>query len=335
MYRELRDYQLTCQDIGIQGKEIGFIDQIGTILLNYVGQLMDLYTDYAPHFIWAEYAVKKEMANNMLFHNFIREKEKQAETRKLPLRHYMILPITRLQRYPLLIEAIIKRTDNQEERTHLETCVRIIKGVASKMDQLTSTVKDSLHLRQIHDKVQFKQPAYKLDLLHPDRKLIYEGPLRRRSHLGESVDVYVFLFDHVLLITKQKKTASGKTEAYIVSRNPIPLSLLTLGDVAEGSLFTSLRSAHRMSSYIEPLSNTSAFLIHHLGRHGTQDVLMTDSPSSCMIWKEAILSAQNLLALKETSLRVFEMVTLHSSTEHVGRITCATSFGKKKKKKCL
>lgn len=354
MYRELRDYQLTSQDIGIKGIDIGFIDQIGMIVLKYVDQFMDVYTEYGPHFILAEYAVKKEMANNMLFHNFIREKEKQAETRKLPFRHYMILPITRLQRYPLLLEAIIKRTADETEKSNLEICVRLIKKVASKMDELTSTVKESLHLRQINDLVRFKPgaPNYKLDLLDPERTLIYEGPLRRRSHLGESVDLYVFLFDNVLLMTKQRKTASGKLEAYVVSRNPIPLSLLTIGDVVEGSLFTSLRSAHRLSTNIAlaenlekttsherpPLAptliNQSAFLIHHLGRNGTQDVLMTDSPSSCTIWREAIISAQKQLALKEQKQSVFRAVTIKDNlvalggTESNGKVTCATTFGK-------
>jgi hypothetical protein len=335
MYRELRDYQLTSQDNGA-----GFIDKIGSILLNYIDAFMDIYTTYGPHFILAEYAAKKEMKTNILFQNFIREKEKQAETRKLPFRHYIILPITRLQRYPLLLDAILRRTTDEHERGHLKTCIARIKAVASKMDDLTSDMKQLLHLRQIHDKVQFKpNKRYHLDLLKPGRRLVYEGPMKRRAHI-DSVELYVFLFDHLLLMTKPKRDAAGKVETYMVSKNPIPLSLLVVSDVAEG-LFTSFRSTAKTgtNASLPPtpvLHHQSSLMVRHLGRHGGEYVLVAETQSARMAWKDKIVSTQKSLARKEHERDVFKVTTisdtlfaLSGTLNNNGKVTCAASFGKK------
>lgn len=350
MYRELRDHQLTSQDIDIRGSSAGFIDQVGSILLNYVDEFMDAYTTYGPHFILAEYAAKKEMSTNILFQNFIREKEKQAETRKLPFRHYIILPITRLQRYPLLLDAILRRTTEEKERTHLKKCIDRIKTVASKMDELTNEKKQLLHLHEINDKVQFKTGARhtKLNLLKPGRRLVYEGPLKRRSHI-DSVELYVFLFDHMLLMTKPKRKQNTQTvESYVVSKQPIPLSLLVVQDVTEGSfLFTSsfksttVGNSHNASTtlmegpapFTPPTSlHQSSFMVRHLGRHGGEYILSAETPSSRMAWKEKIISTQKKLVMKEQEKSVFKVTTISDSlfalSGNHGKVTCAASFGK-------
>ncbi|KAI9476322.1 MAG: CNH domain-containing protein [Benjaminiella poitrasii] len=368
MYRELRDHQLTSQIADLKGGGVGFVDEVGMIILKYVDRFMDAYTEYGPHFIFAEYLAKKEMANNMLFQNFIREKEKQAETRKLPFRHFIILPITRLQRYSLLLEAILKRTTEEREKQNLTKCITRIKEVASKMDTLTSEAKQTLRIRQINDKIRFKPGHYKqrLDLLKPGRQLIYEGPLKRRSHL-ESVDLHVFLFDHFLLMTKPKKYASSNSDSiehYVISKNPIPLDLLVINDVSENFIFSSFRtgkgthvrsaSTSTLSSLIpsspaptnntisrqQSLDNTSQYInqsslmIRHLGKHGGDYILYTDTPSSRLVWKEKILSAQNQLMKREEENKVFDLVTISDTTfaqsgsvlQNHGKVTCATSF---------
>ncbi|KAI7903164.1 CNH domain-containing protein [Cokeromyces recurvatus] len=365
MYRELRDYQLTSQIMDTTGNGVGFIDEIGMIVVKYVNRFMDAYIEYGPHFITAEYIAKKEMASNILFQNFIKEKEKQAETRKLPFRHFIILPITRLQRYPLLLNAILKRTTEEKERQNLTKCINLIKEVASKMDTLTNEAKQALHIQQINDKIRFKPgyPKYRLDLLKPGRQLLYEGPLKRRSHLVvESIDLYVFLFDHLLLMTKPKKYATPNNydtiEYYMVSKNPIPLELLIIHDVSENFILNSFRTgkgtnsssngtatSYSLTSSYSVSTNTNtnntsqymnqtALMIRHLGKHGGDYILYADTLSSKLAWREKILNAQNQLNEKEAANRMFEMVTISdtmfaqscNSLQNHGKITCAASF---------
>ncbi|KAG1122601.1 hypothetical protein G6F42_011330 [Rhizopus arrhizus] len=367
MYRELRDHQLASQEID---GNIGFVDEIGSIVLRHVDQFMHAYTQYGPHFIMAEYTAKREAATNILFQNFIREKEKQAETRKLPFRHFIILPITRLQRYPLLLDAILKRTTIESEKQTLTKCIDRIKAVAATVDSLTVEAKKVLRIREINDKILFKpnHTPYNLELLKPERQLIYEGPLKRRSHLAvESIDLHVFLFDHLLLMTKPKKSGSI-VEHYVVSKNPIPLNLLVVNDVAENFIFSTFRSnsttkgtSTSVSSLIpttapSPLTPTSTAIpegsttaailtpnsryinqsslnIRHLGKHGGEYILYTETPSSRLIWKQKIIRAQADLVIKQEPDNAFRVSTisdtkfaLSGNVNNYGKVTCIAPF---------
>ncbi|CAO3630233.1 unnamed protein product [Cunninghamella blakesleeana] len=244
LFRELRDYQETCHLTG------GFVNRIGNIFLKYIDQFDGIYFKYGPNVTLTDYIIKKEMSDNMLFLNFVREKEKQAETRKLPFRHFLLLPVTRLQRYSLLLNAILKKTpDDHPDKLDLAKTIDIICHAAKRMDEETEQSKKTLRLWQIHDQIEFKDlnnvhhrhhhqqqsmngsslpsPPLSststsnsekkwikddLQLLAPGRKLLYEGDIIRKTSLMESLTVHLFLFDHYLLITKPLKSNNSKRQ---------------------------------------------------------------------------------------------------------------------------
>jgi hypothetical protein len=351
LYHELRNYQLYCQET-----VNGFIDEIGVILLKYISQFSDAYISYGSHFISAEYQVKKEMAHNDLFHDYIREKEKYPETRKLPFRHFIILPIIRLQRYPLLLEAILKRTDDHHsDKAHLIKVIKKIKEIASRMNKRTREIEQKLHLKEINDCIRFKpgKPTFDLHLDKPERTLIYEGLLKRRKHLGvETSDLYVFLFDHLLLMTKKTTATSARRssddhgtlmmmDVFTVSKNPIPLNLLNLkttptdssviGTIksltgsSSHSLFdttlidnniysksSSTSSSTTLAEHQQNGTNQTLLTIQHLGRHGGDYVLSANSPNAQSVWREKILYAKREWDMKQTP--AFEITSMSEFT---------------------
>ncbi|SAM00354.1 hypothetical protein [Absidia glauca] len=202
LYRDLRDYQSTCQANNVSG----FVDQIGDIFYYHLGKFSRAYQRYGPHVVLAEYAIKKEMTSNILFQNFVHEREKQAETRKLPFRHFIILPVTRLQRYPLLIGAILKKTpDDHPDKAALTKCSDLLRQIASAMDEETANSKNTLRIFELNDRIRCKATEpHDLQLLAPGRLLLHEGSLSRRNHVVvESTEIYILLFDHMLLMTRR------------------------------------------------------------------------------------------------------------------------------------
>ncbi|KJH53484.1 PH domain protein, partial [Dictyocaulus viviparus] len=99
-------------------------------------------------------------------------------------------------------------------------------------------------------------------LAHPRRKLIHEGMLELVEN-GRTVDCYAFLFNDMFVLTKTKKcalklkmkgTAVGKTDHYVVQRQPVPL---------DSCVFCDADSNDSNSS----LSLKFAFVIIHLTRY--------------------------------------------------------------------
>ncbi|CAO3688875.1 unnamed protein product [Rhizopus microsporus] len=352
---DLKDHQAYCQSISA----IGSVNQVGDIFLRHVNRFQDAYLRYGPQVVLAEYEAKREAETNMLFQNFIREKEKRAESRRLPFRHFIILPVTRLQRYSLLLDAVLKKTpEDNPDKVHIATCIDIIKGVATKVDEATVETKNTLRIYEINQRIRFKPgEPHELDLLKPGRKLIKEGVLTRKSHLVvETIELRVFLFDHLLLMTKEKKAPNKADDVeYVVSKRPIPMELLHIQEATEGfsiglrTMNSTATSTYASSSLLSPTngsfanasssspfgSNSHPIIIQHLGRHGADYILYAESAASRVEWKEKVVEAKAMLEMANMDKRVFEIRSLSdttfggsgaSSLHNHGKVTCTVPF---------
>jgi hypothetical protein len=296
---------------------------------------MNAYLKYAPHVILSEYFSKKEYDTNIVFQNFIRSQEKLAECRKLPFRHFLILPVTRLQRYVLLLGAVVKKTpDGHSDKRDIQKCIDIVKNVASASDEKTLQTKNTLRIYEINDRLRYKLingEQCNLDLVKPGRKLWLEGVLGKKQHLDQ-VGMQVFLFDHVLLITKIKKVSSGKDVEYHVTKQPIPLELLHLQEATEGfsigvrtmsSTANGTNGGTMMSSNSQdstlvnmPLTTGGSYplVFQHLGRQGTEHMLYAENSQVRLSWKENIVMAKAQLENLYPEKRVFEIRSLSDTT---------------------
>jgi hypothetical protein len=340
----LSDRQERCQS----QKDAPFVDQIGDIFLQHVENLCKPYLTYGPSVVLAEYTVKKEMSDNLLFANFIREKEKQAEVRKLPFRHFLILPVTRLQRYPLLLNSVLKKTPvGHPDHQALTKALDVIRLTASRVDAQTAATKARVRIIQIaHSMRDPSNVLEKFELADPSRRLFIEGHLTRRSHTGvETIDLHVFLYDHVLIMTKVKKTLSGEDE-YWLSKLPIPLNLLKVQEMSEmSSLKSSTASSNGTTSYanmLPALQVPSTFALVHLGRNGGVYVLTADCLADKLAWKEKVTEAKRAREIKYASQELFDIRILsdttfpgssHSSISlNYGKVLCSTPFGMLKRR---
>ncbi|GAB5593532.1 RHO1 GDP-GTP exchange protein 2 [Umbelopsis nana] len=324
------------------------VPEIGDLFLRHLPNFSEPYKKYGPHFMLAEYAVQSETKKNIAFANFVKEAETRdpERTRRLEFRHFLIYPITRMQRYPLLLDAILKKTpEDHPDHANLKTCIEIIRGIASEVDKLTAASKQKLRILQVNDCISFKQgEIVDLQLTDPQRQLFYEGELKRRSTSGlemsEKQDLHVFLFDHVLLMTKARK--SNTDEEYRVWRRPIPLQMLFVhnnsdfGLVSRGSnnSYTPLTGGGSTLLGTGSSSN-NAITIHHLGQRGNMYHLYANTATEKQQWKDKIDEAKEALRKKQGDREVFELRTLSdatfpsttsSSIAGMGKINCSTPF---------
>jgi hypothetical protein len=340
LYRDLNDRQNLCQ----ARSEAGFVDQIGDIFFRHAEELCKPYLTYGPNVVLTEYIVRREILSNVLFANFLRDKEKKAELRKLPFRHFLILPVTRLQRYPLLIRAVLKTTPvDHPDFEALTKTLDIITRAASQVDVATVESKAKARMLQIADSVRDNTPqsVSRLKLDHPSRRLFMEGHLTRRSQTGvETIDLHVFLFDHMLLMTKVRKDTMNEDE-YCISKRYIPLRLLKVQEVNELSTIKSRSASHNGTSYanmLPALQVPSTFVIAHLGRRGGIYIVTADSVADKVIWKEKIAEAKRAWAASHADkepfdIRILSDTTFPGSTHgsislNFGKVLCSTPFSK-------
>lgn len=352
LYKELRDYQANCQATN----DAGIVDQIGDIFLRHMNRWMDMYLKYGPHVVLAEYYAKIESETNMVFKHFIKAREQLAQCRRLPFRHFIILPVTRLQRYSLLFGAVLKKTpEGHPDRSYLIQCIELVKAVAEKMDEGTVITKNTLRIYEINSRIRYKPDEHHdLDLLKPGRRLLKEGTLTRKPHVVvETVELHVFLFDHLLLMTKVKKSPTKENDVeYTISKRPIPMELLHIQEATEGF---SIGLRNMSSTYSGSVNSTNSpttmylpssspfgvsypIALSHLGRRGADYVLYAENAAVRLEWKEKVVEAKAMNEMAQIEKRVFEIRSLSDTTfagssnqlqsHNHGKVNCTVPFSK-------
>ncbi|GAA6046552.1 hypothetical protein JCM3770_006205 [Rhodotorula araucariae] len=321
-------------------KQAHVVDHIGDIFLDMVPHFAP-YVKYGAHQLYGKYEFEKEKGSNPAFAKFVDETERLPESRKLELNGYLTKPTTRLARYPLLLEATLKHTaDDSLDKVAIPKVIKLIREFLAKVNVETGKSENRFNLAQLDQQLVFKNgEAVDLRLRDEERELIFKGPLKKRGGTqSESAELQVFLFDHAILMVKQK----SKNEQYKVYRKPIPLELLVVapvddavtarGGVARPRSLMARGASSKMlpTTALQPPpgadKNKQGFAVTfiHLGRRGYQITLWASTWTARKKWLEKIEERQN--ELRERSL-VFETLPL-TAGYFVGtnRLTCAAPF---------
>ncbi|KDE03554.1 hypothetical protein MVLG_05982 [Microbotryum lychnidis-dioicae p1A1 Lamole] len=318
-------------------KQAEIVHHVGDIFLELVPHFGP-FVKYGAHQLYGKYEFEKEKGSNPAFARFVDETERLPESRKLELNAYLTKPTTRLARYPLLLEACLKHTpDDNPDKANLPKVVKLVREFLGKVNVESGKSENRFNLAQLDQQLVFKHgEAVDLRLRDEDRELIFKGPLKKRGGTqSDSAELQVFLFDHAVLMVKQK----SKNEQYKVYRKPIPLELLVVAPIDDSS--SGRTGAVRPKSLMARGTSTKypsqpppgvekntkqgfAMTFIHLGRRGYQITVWAASWAGRKKWLEKIEARQN--ELKDRSL-VFETLPL-TSGYFVGtnRLICAAPF---------
>ncbi|KAI8605082.1 CNH domain-containing protein [Dissophora ornata] len=320
------------------------IPEVGDIFLEHVINFSP-FVLYGANQIEAKYEFEHEKNTNSAFSKFVEETERKPESRKLELNGYLTKPTTRLGRYPLLLEAVLKYTpEDSPDKKAIPKVVSIIKDFLQKVNLESGKCENAFNLRQINKGLQWKSEPMELNLLAKDRQLIMKGPLKKKGTSSEHADLYVFVFDHVLLLTKEKKGKGG--EGYKVHKRPIPLELLTLSTMEEPITKSSRRSSslipHKSSSHAStvvskitptsgPLSKITSdsksgypIVFTHMGRYGGSFTLYATTHAGRKNWMDKIQKQIQALKNKADSWKLLPLSERFFSSGN--KVNCSSTY---------
>ncbi|CAI2166631.1 17036_t:CDS:10 [Funneliformis geosporum] len=322
-------------------KENYVVNNIGDIFLECALEFGNDYVIYNGHFPLSDNIIKIEKARNPEFKRFLEQCTRKPEARKLDFRHFVQRPTQRLQRYTLLLEQIIKYTaDDNHDKEVLENALQKIRELCRESDNRVHEAEKRLRIVELERKLVKKNsdPFPELKLSDSNRQLIFKGELQKKADLGlEWLDLYVFLFDHYLVMTKPKKDMlivdSGSDNIQPNKSTFFP----NLGSALESRKRTNSMGQNSSAAPLVAVTDLEApenllsrpslhsFTILHIGRNGGTYQLFADSANTRRMWKEKIAEAQTKLQLNRASQQVFELFTLNDAT--FGTASIATPGG--------
>lgn len=259
---------------------VGFSD----IFREWIRKSKAAYIEYAAKFPYANFLVRRESERNAHFRQFLNQARDNKASHRLSWDTYLKAPITRIQRYTLLLATILKNTvKDSEEKANLAQAIKEIKVVALECDNKVGEMSKKVDLVELSTKLQLRPEMKKdveLNLEHLGREIIFRGDLQRPgTRTRFLVDTHAILFDHYFVLAKsvtaRDSTRTIKYESYDVSKLPIPMDLLVLESTNDDPVVKS--SVRGISTVTPPQAARGA---HGGGGLGPNPLTHTSSATS-------------------------------------------------------
>ena len=281
------------------------VHNVGDIFLDFVPRFGP-FVRYGANQLWGKHEFEAERTRNPHFSKFVDETERLKESRKLELNGYLTKPTTRLARYPLLLENVLKYTaEDNPDTKDIPQAIALIKDFLNKVNTESGKAENQFNLRQLAAALRWQngEKGDYLKLLDEGRQLVYKGPLKKGP--TDSSEVHVYLFNHALLFVRQKTI--NRQEELRVYKKPIPLELLIITQMDE--VLPRLGISKRPSSSLipgakaaingqKPAANTKdtyPITFKHIGKGGYDITLYASSTIQRRKWMENVEEQQEKL----------------------------------------
>ncbi|XP_052437517.1 pleckstrin homology domain-containing family G member 7 isoform X2 [Carassius gibelio] len=166
---------------------------------------------------------------------FVKWCERNEQCRRLQLKDLLVVPLQRFTRYPLLLKNIGKKSCSEDEENtiqtivdHIDRAIYDLEGKVKWLDnyQKVKQLKEALvwlpvwerdKRAHVPENLKHLLKAVTLENLVSNRSLLHDGKLVLIEN-AKMHEVYLFLFDEFLLITKIKRS---KKRSGVVELNPL------------------------------------------------------------------------------------------------------------------
>ena len=313
------------------------VRSIGDIFVEVVPRFSPFIT-YGASQLFGKTEFENERKMNPAFAKFVDDTERLKESRKLELNGYLTKPTTRLARYPLLLENILKYTaDGDPDKTDIPKAIAMIKDFLSKVNAESGKAENQFTLMSLNRELKFRPGEFvDLKLTEENRQLIFKGMLKK-TPADQQGDIQVYLFDHAALLVRVKTI--NKKEDLKVYRKPIPLELLVIAEMNEiipkagvakrsSSGLMSSRTQTMTSQISKDSTKQSGFpmTFKHLGKGGYELTLYCSTQIQQQKLMEHIDAQQRLL--RERS-NIFTQTNISEGffTSAI-RVTCCAPIGR-------
>lgn len=178
---------------------------IGTLFLE-MADYFKLYASYCanqPKFIATLDRLSKE---NSTFEQYLYDQTINPECRGLNLFSFLIKPIQRICKYPLLLRDLLKVT----EKDHFDynTLVESLGKIETVVAYVNDRKRLAENLQKILDVQDQIESTEELSLVEPSRRFVREGSINVVEN-GRARERNTFVFNDLIVLTKPKKSMMG------------------------------------------------------------------------------------------------------------------------------
>ncbi|XP_074534891.1 rho guanine nucleotide exchange factor 26-like [Halichoeres trimaculatus] len=190
------------------------IDDISDIVCKHAQSNFDPYVTYCSNEVYQQRTLQRLVSKNPAFKEVLTRIEGHPDCRNLPMISFLILPMQRITRLPLLMDTICQKTP--KDSAQYEECKKALQGVSKvvrKCNEGARTMERTEMMYTINSQLEFKIKPF--PLVSSSRWMVKRGELTalvedngifmKRTARQQ---VYFFLFNDVFIVTRKKSDES-------------------------------------------------------------------------------------------------------------------------------
>ncbi|KAM8792236.1 rho guanine nucleotide exchange factor 16 [Rhynchonycteris naso] len=196
------------------------VEDISDILEEHTERHFHPYVAYCANEVYQQRALQRLTSSNAAFRDVLREIEKRPACGGLPMISFLILPMQRVTRLPLLMDTLCLKSQGHPER--YKAASHALKAISKLVRQCNEGARKMERMEQmytLHTQLDFGK-VKSLPLISASRWLRKRGELFVVEETGlfrklaSRPTCYLFLFNDVLVITKKKSEESFVVQDY-------------------------------------------------------------------------------------------------------------------------
>uniref|UniRef100_A0A8C1VTR5 Rho guanine nucleotide exchange factor 26 n=1 Tax=Cyprinus carpio TaxID=7962 RepID=A0A8C1VTR5_CYPCA len=190
------------------------INDISDIVLRHAQSNFDPYVTYCSNEVYQQRTLQRLLNKSPSFKELLTRIEAHPDCRNLPMISFLILPMQRVTRLPLLMDTICQKTP--KDSASYEACkkaLHVVSKLVRKCNEGARTMERTEMMYTINSQLEFKIKPF--PLVSSSRWMVKRGELTAFveengifSKRTSRQHVYFFLFNDVLIVTRKKSEES-------------------------------------------------------------------------------------------------------------------------------
>ncbi|XP_050310808.1 uncharacterized protein LOC126746543 [Anthonomus grandis grandis] len=214
--------------------------------------------------------ILKNLKERLGFTEFLKHLELNEACQSLSLYSFLMLPMQRITRWPLLVDAVLKRLSQQDSEYYAcQSALATLNKIVSQCNEAARQKEREIEMMRIAKQLDFPQSIPKIAIITPERYLIRCGSLVHMQSRNEDTkltfgkrfsktNVFLFLFNDLFVVAKEKGEKNYLVQHYC----PRGLVELSSSDVM---LSVPAKEAHSKNLiFLTVLENQDGKMIEYL-----------------------------------------------------------------------
>nr|XP_013009369.1 rho guanine nucleotide exchange factor 16 isoform X2 [Cavia porcellus]XP_013009371.1 rho guanine nucleotide exchange factor 16 isoform X2 [Cavia porcellus]XP_013009372.1 rho guanine nucleotide exchange factor 16 isoform X2 [Cavia porcellus]XP_023421545.1 rho guanine nucleotide exchange factor 16 isoform X2 [Cavia porcellus] len=196
------------------------VEDISDILEEHAERRFSPYVVYCSNEVYQQRTLQRLTDSSATFREALRDIEKRPVCGGLPMISFLILPMQRVTRLPLLTDTLCLKSQGHPERFKAASqALKAISKLVRRCNEGAHTMERTEQLYTLHTQLDFSK-VKSFPLISASRWLLKRGELFLMEEAGlfrkitSRPTCYLFLFNDVLIITKKKSEDSYVVQDY-------------------------------------------------------------------------------------------------------------------------